>query len=134
SSAFNLQPGEWEMKSEVINVEGVPPGIAMAARMQGVGTSRLCVTADEARRPVPDMFVRNPSGSCKSEGASAGGRIRRKTVCRAGGDIALSMEGQYTLRTVDVTIKSEINARGRQVTETRFTGRLVGDCTDAKKS
>lgn len=139
-SGDSLQPGEWEMKTEIVSVkvEGLPPGVADSMKAQAGGTSRTCMTPEEAKGPSADIFAKNNPANCKSEGFSwAGGRIKGKTTCTgAGGQgkTVMIMDGRYGAQTIDMTMKSDTEMMGKAMAmEMRVTGRRVGECTAATK-
>jgi hypothetical protein len=135
----NLQPGEWEMNMEVVNVkvEGLPEGVADAMKKEGKA-SRTCMTEEEAKGPKADMFTKDNPGNCKSEGFSwSGGRIQGKTTCEGqggAGKTQMTMDGRYTPQSIDMTMKSETDMMGKAMTmEMRLSGKRVGECTAATK-
>ncbi|HEX8380295.1 MAG TPA: DUF3617 domain-containing protein [Allosphingosinicella sp.] len=139
-AAVNLQPGEWEMKMEVVNVkvEGLPEGVAEAMRKETGKASRTCMTPEEAKGPKGDLFTKDNPGNCKSEGfAWVNGRIQGKTVCQGeggAGKTEMTMDGRYTPQSMDMTMKSDTDMMGKKMTmEMRMTGRRVGECTAATK-
>lgn len=135
----SLQPGEWEMKTEVVNVkaEGMPPGMAEGMKQSASSTTRTCMTPEDAKGPKGDLFTGDKSGNCKSEGFSwAGGKISGKTTCGsdASGRTVMTMDGQYSAQNIDMTIKSATNVAGREVAmEMRMSGRRVGECSAGTK-
>ncbi len=137
ASAVSLQPGEWEMKMEVLNVKaaGMPEGVAEAMKKSAPGgTNRTCMTPEEAKGPSADMFGKNDPANCKSEGFSwSGGRIQGKTTCTGDGGAGksvMTMDGRYTAQSIDMTMKSDTDVMGKGMTmEMRLTGRRVGECT-----
>jgi hypothetical protein len=139
-SGISLQPGEWEMKTEVINVsaEGLPPGVAEGMKAQAGTSTRTCMTPEEAKGPKADMFAQNNPGNCKTEGFSwAGGRIKGKTVCTGNdgmGKAEVTMEGRYSGQSMDLTMKTDTDVAGKTMTmEMRISGRRVGECSAATK-
>ncbi|MEA3053311.1 MAG: hypothetical protein QOG72_2214 [Sphingomonadales bacterium] len=141
ASGISLQPGEWEMKTEVVNVdvEGLPAGIAEGMKAQAGGTSRSCMTPEEAKGPKGDMFA-GGKANCKSEGFSwAGGRIKGKTTCTGqggAGKTVMEMDGRYSPQSIDMTMKSEtdLGVGGKAMKmEMRVSGRRVGECSDSTK-
>ena len=138
-AGVTLQPGEWEMKTEVVNVsaEGLPPGMADSMKQSASSTTRTCMTEEDAKGPKGDLFTGDKSGNCRSEGFSwSGGKISGKTTCGtdASGKTTMTMDGQYSAQSMDMTIKSDTNVAGRGVSmEMRMTGRRVGECTAATK-
>jgi hypothetical protein len=139
-TGVNLQPGEWEMKMDVVNVkvEGLPEGVADAMKKDGGKASRTCMTPEEAKGPKADMFTKDNPGNCKSEGFSwSGGRIQGKTICEGQGGTGktqMTMDGRYTAQSIDMTMKSETDMMGKAMTmEMRLSGRRVGECSAATK-
>ncbi|HYW17399.1 MAG TPA: DUF3617 domain-containing protein [Allosphingosinicella sp.] len=139
-SPVNLQPGEWEMKMEVVNVkvEGLPEGAADGMKSQAGGINRTCMTPEEAKAPKGDVFTGDKAGNCKSEGFKwEGGRIAGKTICEGQGGTGrtvMNMDGRYTPQSIDMNMKSETEMMGKAMTmEMRLTGRRVGECTAATK-
>ncbi|HEX8625729.1 MAG TPA: DUF3617 domain-containing protein [Allosphingosinicella sp.] len=140
-SGVNLQPGEWEMTMNVVNVkvEGLPEGVADAMKKEGGKATRTCMTEEEAKGPKADMFTKDNPGNCKSEGFSwSGGRIQGKTICEGqqggAGKTQMTMDGRYSAQSIDMTMKSETDMMGKAMTmEMRLTGRRVGECTAATK-
>lgn len=140
SSAGELQPGEWEMKMEVVNVsaEGMPPGMLEGMKKSASRTDRTCMTPEEAKAPKGDLFAGNQAGGCKSEGFKwEGGRIQGKTICPGqggAGQTVMTMEGKYGAQEMDITMKSQTDLMGKPMTmEMRVSGRRVGECTAATK-
>jgi hypothetical protein len=140
ASGISLQPGEWEMKMEVVDVaaEGLPPGMAEGMKKSASSTSRTCMTPEEAKGPKGDIFAGDKSGNCKSEGFKwEGGRIQGKTTCpgQAGtGQTVMTMDGRYSPQSIDMTMKSETDLMGKPMTmEMRVSGRRVGECSASTK-
>jgi hypothetical protein len=139
-SAVSLQPGEWEMKMEVVNVkvEGLPEGVADGMKSQAGGINRTCMTPEEAKAPKGDIFAGDKSANCKSEGFKwEGGRIEGKTTCAGQGgtgQTVMTMDGRYTPQSIDMTMKSDTEMMGKAMTmEMRVSGKRVGECTAATK-
>ena len=135
----SLQPGEWEMKTEVVNVvaEGLPPGMLDGMKKSAGATTRTCMTPEEAKGPKGDIFAGNQS-NCKSEGFSwSGGKIKGKTTCAGQGgtgQTVMTMDGSYGAQNIDMTMKSETDLAGKAMTmEMRVSGRRVGECSAATK-
>jgi hypothetical protein len=139
ASGVNLQPGEWEMKTEVVNVsaEGLPAGIADGMKAQASSTTKTCMTPEEAKGPKGDIFA-GKDNNCKSEGFSwSGGTIKGKTVCTGqggAGKTEMEMDGKYSAQSIDMTMKSKTDLGGKAMTmEMRVQGRRIGECTAATK-
>jgi len=140
AAGVSLQPGEWEMKTEVVEVsaEGLPAGIAEGMKAQSAATTRSCMTPEEAKGPTGDMFAQGNPANCKSENFSwSGGKISGKTTCTGtggAGATTMTMDGSYGPQNIDMTMKSETDLAGKAMKmEMRVTGRRVGECTAATK-
>ena len=136
AAAVTLQPGEWEMKMEVVNVaaEGLPAGMVEGMKKSAGKTTRTCMTPEEAKGPKDDLFAGDKSGNCKSEGFSwSGGRIKGKIICgdqSGAGKTVMTMDGSYQPQRIDLTMKSETDVAGKPMTmEMRVSGRRIGECT-----
>jgi hypothetical protein len=139
AAGISLQPGEWEMKTEVVNVsaEGLPAGIAEGMKAQASSTTKTCMTPEEAKGPKGDIFAGKDS-NCKSEGFSwSGGTIKGKTVCAGqggAGKTEMEMDGKYSAQSIDMTMKSKTDLAGKAMTmEMRVQGRRIGECTASTK-
>lgn len=135
----SLQPGEWEMKMEVVSVaaEGLPAGMADSMKKSAGSTTRTCMTPEEAKAPKGDIFAGNQS-NCKSEGFSwANGKIAGKTTCAGQGGVGqtvMTMDGSYGAQNIDMTMKSQTDLAGKPMTmEMRVSGRRVGECSAGTK-
>jgi hypothetical protein len=140
ASGISLEPGEWEIKMEVVSakVAGLPEGVAEGMKSQAGGTNRTCMTPEDAKGPSADMFGKNNPANCKSEGfAWSGGRIQGRTTCQGEngeGKSVMTMNGSYGPRNIDMTMKTEAEMMGKGMTmEMRVSGRRVGECTAATK-
>jgi hypothetical protein len=133
-----LEPGEWEMAIETVNVSapGLPPTVVASMKQPRV-TDRTCMTQEEANRPKADMFAGSAGSNCKQEGFTwAGGRMKGTTTCTAAGGkgkVTMAMDGQYSAQSMDINMKMTTEAAGTPMTvESRMTGRRVGDCPAGK--
>jgi hypothetical protein len=139
-SGVSLEPGEWEMKMEVVDVqaEGLPAGMADGMKKSAGSTNRTCMTPEDAKGPKGDLFAGDKSGNCKSEGFKwSGGRIEGKTTCPGQGgtgQTVMTMNGSYTPTNIDMTMKSQTDLMGKPLTmEMRVSGRRIGECSAATK-
>jgi hypothetical protein len=140
ASGVSLQPGEWEIKMEVLDVkvEGLPPGLGESMKSQAGGTNRTCMTPEDAKGPKGDIFTGDKTGNCKSEGFKwADGRINGKTVCPGQGgtgEMVMTMAGSYSPQSLDMTMETRTGMMGKPMTmKMRVSGHRVGECTAATK-
>jgi hypothetical protein len=139
-SGASLEPGEWEMKMEVVNVkaEGLPAGMAEGMKSQAGNVSRTCMTPEDAKGPKGDIFAGDKSGSCKSEGFKwEGGRIQGKTTCPGQGgtgETVMTMNGTYAARNIDMTMNTRTDLMGKPMEmEMRVSGKRIGECSAGTK-
>lgn len=131
-----LAPGEWEMKIESFKVDGAPQDVAESMDTAKGHVERQCITPEEAR----GMFGVVLGEDCKREGDGfRNGRISGKLTCTHGDPPQTStqeMSGSYTASSYDMTHKvtNPIEGGGTVTTESRSTGRRVGDCPAQKGS
>jgi hypothetical protein len=130
SSIVALQPGEWESQVQPAMTSPSPPG----ARQVKV---RFCITPEQAANPTAAAMTGDHGSShCTMKDYSvAGGRIHGTTTCNMGTSLVrMTSDGQYTATTYEMTIKSQIDVRGRSINnEMHVTARRVGDCPAGQK-
>src|SRR3546814_2511373 len=93
-----MQPGLWEMKSAVtdVNMPGAPP--QMLEMMKKPQTMRHCVTPDQASRG-PQELLKQSQGQCKfSKYDFRAGRVNAVMQCnsRERGSMTVTTEGSFT--------------------------------------
>jgi hypothetical protein len=146
--ADELQPGQWEMVTQVKSLEmpGAPPE-AQAQIRSGIGrsqTSQDCITPERARNPLAqmrEMMAQSSAANCRfSDEVFGGGVIRIRATCpgpggQAAGGGSVSMEGSFTATTLNVTFS--VNAQGGNPgmpgatgmnMSAEIRGRRIGDC------
>jgi Protein of unknown function (DUF3617) len=133
SDAMQVQPGEWEVTSETVNIDSpnMPPQVAEAMK-KSIGqktTSRQCITPEEAAGG--DFVSPDPEAQCTKQGFSfAGGRIQGTMSCTGeDGKATVTLNGRHSGTSYDMSarITSE-NQAGSMTMETRNTGRRIGEC------
>jgi len=133
SAAVSIQPGEWEMTYETVDIDapGMPP--AYAAQMKGHKvTRRDCITPEEAARPLTKM-MENKDNRCDYSGFTfGGGHIQGTISCGGGkspGKVTMTTSGQYDGQTYAYTSNMTMTGpRGDMKVESRATGHRVGEC------
>lgn len=136
--AMQIQPGEWEVTSQLVNIEApnMPPEAA-AAMKQSMGekaTSRKCITPEEAAGG--DFVSPDPDAQCTKQGFSfAGGQIQGTMTCTSDeGKATISMSGRHSGTSYDMSSKVTSANQGGSITmESRVTGRRLGECTEASE-
>lgn len=136
--AMQIEPGEWEVTSEMVNIEApdMPPEVA-AAMKQSMGektSSRQCITPEEA---VGGEFVTpDPDAQCTKQGFSfAGGQMQGTMTCTSDeGKATISISGRHSGTSFDMSSKvTSANQGGSLTMESRVTGRRLGECTEASE-
>lgn len=131
-ASVSLQPGQWEMTTEVVsmNIPNMPAG--MTPPMPPPTTVRTCLTPEQAAAPGGDFITGSgEGGGCRSENMSMeNGRIQGTVQCQAeGGSMTAAVSGQFTPTSYEINQQVETSAEGMTMEmESRTTGRRVGDC------
>lgn len=130
--AAQIQPGEWEVTMETLNIEApnMPPEAAamMKKTMGEATTTRQCITAEDA---AGDFAAPDQDADCTRQGFTlAGGRIQGSMTCTGeGGKVTITMAGQHSGTSYDMTSKiASENEAGSMTIETRAKGRRIGEC------
>ena len=131
-AAARIQPGEWEMTVETVNIEApnMPPEAAamMKKTMGEKQTSRQCITPEEA---AGAFVTQDQQTDCTREGFSlAGGRIQGTVTCTGeDGKVTVTLNGRHSGTSYDMNSKVQSeNQAGSMTIETRTTGRRIGEC------
>jgi hypothetical protein len=130
-----LQPGEWEMVRETVDVRDPDTFFPPAEKKGEKTTKRYCLTPEQAAQPVK-MLEAEDKGLCDYKDYSfANGRMGGTITCGTPawpGKITISSDGQYDgqsyAHTDTVTNRHQ---SGATVVEYRVAGHRVGDCPPA---
>jgi hypothetical protein len=140
SAGVTMQPGQWEMTATVtrMTVPGMPAG--MNAPLPQPSTTQNCLTAEEVAQANANFINESAGGNegCTSENSSmSGGRIQATIQCnRPEGQVRMTMAGQYTATTLEMTQQLRTNAQGNNQNvelDSRVTGRRIGDCAPGEQ-
>jgi hypothetical protein len=140
SGPIQIQPGEWEMTYETVNVSGagLPPGYLAAMKGHKV-TRRDCITPEQAAQPMAKMMDAQQKGQCDYKGFSiANGHIQGTVSCGSGGKtpgkMTMTMNGQYDGQSYAYTSSMTNEGQGMNMTiESRSTAHRIGECTAGAK-
>ena len=142
-SGSEMQPGEWEMTMEMLEVSAPSMPPAAAAQMkqqmkQAPVTTRTCVSEEEAKGPKPETLTGKAGNNCRTEGFSwAGGKVAGKTICDSptGGKMTMTMDGEYGPTSMTMNMKTSTEAQGIPMTmDVRVSGKRIGDCPAGKEN
>lgn len=126
-----IQPGLWEMKSAVtdVNMPGAPP--QMLEMMKKPQTMRHCVTPDQASRG-PQELLKQSQGECKfTKYDFTAGRVNAVMQCnsRERGSMTVTTEGSFTPSSYATTSKMVMNSpMGQMKMTSSGTGKRIGTC------
>jgi Protein of unknown function (DUF3617) len=139
-----LQPGQWEMVTQMTSVEapGAPEAILRAMRASMAEQRQVqsqCITPEQARNPARNMMVTQTPSRCEfAETVWSGGIIRLRARCRPPGSTPMhvSVDGSYAAQQIDNRIQvttdlpnpDEAGAPIQIRLQGRMTGRRTGDC------
>jgi len=134
-----VEPGLWEVRSQVVHATGPNMPRAVQARMMAHRRAvRTCVTPAQAAHPERNFLRARPGDRCTYRGFSMReGRMSGDMRCTGGGlpgAMETRMEGRYGPRSYAVTMRMAATGMpaGANVTiETRTIGRRIGDCPPA---
>jgi hypothetical protein len=132
TATATLQPGQWELKTEVLrmNVPNMPAGVSPP--MPPPSTVTYCLTAEQARQPNANFFTGSgEGGGCRSDNMSmTGGRIQGTVQCEGQG-VAMRSElsGEFAATSYRIEQRVHTSAQGMDMDmESRTSGRRLGDC------
>ena len=131
---MRIEPGLWELTSEVVDVTA--PNLPREVRSRMIGPrSRLrhCITPQEAARPSANFLAARGEGGCAYQDLSAqGGRIGGTMTC---GYIRTTMAGSYGPTAYDTRMEmiSAMPGGGEMILDVRARGRRIGDCPEGAK-
>lgn len=137
SSAWAIEPGNWEATSRMTDVQlpgDLPPQAAdmMRGMFGGEGmTTQSCVTQDQLDN-APERIFQETNGECRyTEFDMSGGQLHAIAQCNTDqGTMDMSMDGSYTDTTYDMTMSMRGDMGMGPMTMTfDVTGRRLGPCT-----
>lgn len=139
-----IQPGQWEIATEMTSVEavGVTEEVLQQMRAQLASQRQVqsrCVTPEQARNPAGNMMGNQNVAGCEyGETTWAGGVIRINATCQPPGGtrVRMTIEGSYATRQFDgrIDVSTAVPTPAEDGTEVRIhlrgrlTGRRTGGC------
>jgi hypothetical protein len=135
-AGVQIEPGLWESSAEIIEVEAPGMPLEVVAQRKGPrGSSRSCITAEQAQRPDANFLAAQQESDCTYRDFSMrDGRMSGTMTCTGGageGEMQMQMEGEYGPRSYDMTMTmaGEGMGDGQQMTmRVRTQARRIGDC------
>ena len=130
--AMKLNPGQWEMTSEVSNIAMAYKEVPVPDKAAMTSTFSTCITEEQANRPPAEAFAggKGSESSCKYDNFyMSRGRMNASMMCQPG-NTAISIDGTYSADTLDMTMEVATHkgtADDMKMT-TKLTGRRTGPC------
>ncbi|MEO8723299.1 MAG: DUF3617 domain-containing protein [Sphingobium sp.] len=139
-----LQPGEWEIRQQVVDVQftGAPKGMpveAMRSAMGKLNVLKHCVTPEQAAKPNADFLAAQKDTKCKYSGFDMGaGTIHGTVNCPngQGGTMTATMQGVYHPTDYAMTMDMTMAGMSPGMTMTmkmKTDGKRVGECAPAER-
>ena len=128
---MRIEPGLWELTSEVVDVTA--PNLPREVRSRMIGPrSRLrhCITPEQAAHPDANFLAGRDQHNCAYRGFTVeGGRVRGTMFCP---DATASMNGRYAPRGYDMSMEMQSPMPGgaTMTLQLRARGRRIGDCEE----
>jgi hypothetical protein len=141
-----LQPGRWEVKSEILRVDTPQPDDLDRVSVGQKATRLVCINAAQAREPYLDLLIpwTTEGARCQARLSMRDGRIEASTECsleNPAGRYAGTFRGRYEPQSYNLQGHSEFSPaafpnepRARHIVDTRFAGRRLGECTGGEES
>ena len=126
---MRIEPGLWELTSEVVEVRA--PDLPREVRNRMVGPrSRLrnCITPQQAERPSANFLAARSDNDCRYRGFSVrDGQLNGTMICP---EVTATMAGRYGPRaySTDMEMASPVQGGGTMKIEVRTRGRRIGEC------
>lgn len=131
-AANGLEPGLWEVSSEVTAFEQADEGEPVIdAAVGSIATENICV--GEGDRPPTELFAGEAYDCEYSNYYARNGRMNLTLNCSlegASGNIAMAVEGTFAGDSFEVSrdITTYLTGQGDVRTKANVTGRRVGEC------
>ena len=126
---MRIEPGLWELTSEVVDVRA--PDLPREVRNRMVGPrSRLrnCITPQQAARPSANFLAARSDDDCHyRDFAVREGQLRGTMICP---DVTATMAGRYGPRAYEMSMEmtSPVLGGGTMKIDVRTRGRRIGEC------
>jgi hypothetical protein len=133
--AMRIDPGLWELTSEVVEVSAPELPREVRNRMVGPRSSlRNCISPTQAARPGANFLAMRADSQCAYRDFTvADGELRGTMICPGA---TARMAGRYAASAYELAMVMESPmATGETMTlELRARGRRIGDCSEEEGS
>jgi hypothetical protein len=133
-SSMRIEPGLWELSSEVVEVRA--PDLPREVRNRMVGPRRRlrnCITPAQAARPSANFLAARSDNDCTYGAFSVrDGQVRGTMSCP---EVTAVMAGRYGPRAyeMDMEMASPMPGGTTMTLEVRARGRRIGDCDEGDR-
>ncbi|MDF7776628.1 DUF3617 domain-containing protein [Sphingomonas sp. AOB5] len=129
-----MKPGQWELKLEVIDIEGpgITPDMQAAMKSQGSRTDSKCVTKEDVDKPMSEILAGAPSSQCRFAKYSIdGGKVASEMRCPGpGGEMIVKSDATYTDSSITAVAETDMTMpTGKAHSKMRISGKRTGECT-----
>ena len=130
---MRINPGLWELRTEVVDVTG--PDLPREVRDRMIGPrSRVenCISPEQAARPDANFLAGSQNRQCRyRDFAVENGRVSGDMDC---GDASAEMQGSFAPDRYDMRISMDGPAPGgeRMRLTLRASGRRIGECRESE--
>lgn len=123
-----LQPGKWEHRVVIVDVQMPHPPVGLVESMRGRPTSVVTCLKPEEARLGPRAVLRADLGCTFSRFDADSGKLAMTMVCdRPTGKSTIASEGSFTA--TGYTLRGRSKMIGQPITiVTQTSGRRIGDC------
>ena len=133
-SGLRIQPGMWQLASEVTDVQAPNLPIEVRNRMIGPRSRmRHCITAEQAAQPSANFLAMRADSECVYRDFTLeNGRLRGTMLCPGA---AARMEGRYAPDGYQtrMEMRSRMPGGAVMILQIRSQGRRIGECEETKR-
>jgi hypothetical protein len=133
-ASIKLEPGEWELTSEITNMTLADKGSAAMPMKVGMKTTTTsCITPEQVEQPQPTLFSNSKDTCTYKNFYMSRGRLVASMSCKQpgmDGEVQMSVEGKYTNSSMEVTteLATSLVGPGDVKVNAKMTGKRLGDC------
>ena len=134
ATADRLEPGQWELATEVTQFKKTDQGAPKIDAPDGTKATRtVCIAEADAAKPQPGMFGGDKDECTYGDFYMAEGRLSATTNCKRpglSGNVATRADLNYTGSTIEGTLNTTtfLVTDGDVVFLRKLTGKRVGQC------
>ena len=130
-SDIRIEPGLWELTSEVADVRAPDLPREVRTRMIGPRSSlRHCITPEQAEAPSANFLALRADSECTyRDFALVDGRLTGAMTCP---NVTATMQGQYAPQAYDMRMEMEspMPSGATMTLQVRAHGRRIGECEE----